>query len=69
MVFGSVLVGEIVGKAPGCPSQGDPRGLLVYRDGCYIHSSVYAWSPVTRSYSMQCICFKYRDIEKIFIEI
>lgn len=22
-----------------------------------------------RSYSMQCICFKYRDIEKIFIEI
>lgn len=36
------------GEGPQLPLPGRPRGLLVYRDGCYIHSSVYAWSPVTR---------------------
>lgn len=35
------------GESPQLPRPGRPRGLLVYKDGCYIHSSVHAWSPVT----------------------
>lgn len=57
-------------KAPSCPWPGrapGPVGLQRLTLHTQLHLCVVTSDQ--RSYSMQCICFKYRDIEKIFIEI
>lgn len=48
-----------------------PPGLSVYRetDVTYTQLHLGVVTSDQRSYSMQCICFRYRNIEKIFIEI
>lgn len=68
--FGSILAGERAGRPPAAPG-GEAAGLSVYRetDVTYTPAPLCVVTSDQRSYSMQCICFRYRNIEKIFIEI
>lgn len=70
MVVGSIVGGERVGKAPRSAGRG-PAGLS-FTERQMLHTPQLHLCVVTsdqRSYSMQCIYFRYRNIEKIFIEI
>lgn len=58
-------------KATRSPGQGDPPACR-FTERQMLHTPQLRLCVVTsdqRSYSMQCIYFRYRNIEKIFIEI
>lgn len=70
--FSAAFLQESVqGRPPAAPRRGGPPGLLVYRetDVTYTPAPLCVVTSDQRSYSMQCIRFRYRNIEKIFIEI
>lgn len=69
MVFGRILVGELEGSPPAAPARETPGPVGLQRRTLHTQLRLCVVTSDQRSYSMQCICFKYRDIEKIFIEI
>lgn len=69
--FSAAFLQESVREGPQLHRGREAAGLSVYRetDVTYTPAPLCVVTSDQRSYSMQCICFRYRNIEKIFIEI
>lgn len=66
LVFGSILARNTSGEGP------QLHRACRFTERQMLHTPQLRLCVVTsdqRSYSMQCICFGYRNIEKIFIKI